>query len=264
LSTEKGQNVYGRVYVITNLLNGKRYVGQTTKTLRERFLKHKHKKVDTLIHKAIKEFGEKNFTIEELDIGYSREELHEKEIFYIRQLNTFEPNGYNLTVGGQGVKGYKFSEEERRRLSNSHKGYVMPQEQKDKISKSNKKPKTKQHAENISKGLKEYYKQNPISEEARKRMSEARKGIRHTEETKEKISKANKGRKMGEEEYKNYRIRTEAKMRKVRNVETGEEFTNVNVASKQFDNPKLAKQGIRRVCRGERKTYLGCRWEYID
>lgn len=256
-------NKFGSIYIIENTINGKQYVGQTITSLKRRFLKHCNDKTNTAIHGAIVKYGRENFTIREIDVAYSREELNEKEVFYIKQMNSKFPNGYNLTDGGEGVSGHKFSDESRKKLSESHKGYNMPQEQRDNIAKANRKPKTKEHAENISKGLKEFHKTKKVwTEEERIRRSEAQKGKRHTQETKDKISQKNKGRKLSEEEYLNYRARVDAKLKKVKNLDTGEVFNNVNVASELFENKNSAKKGIRRVCAGARKTFGGYRWEY--
>lgn len=94
----------GAVYLATNLINGKQYVGLTTTSLEERWERHLDqvsRKNASLIHKAIAKFGEENFTIEIIDSANSPEDLRAKERKWIKELNTLTPNGYNVTKGGE-------------------------------------------------------------------------------------------------------------------------------------------------------------------
>lgn len=89
------------IYKITNLLNGKIYVGQTQRSFEERISEHKyHGKL--YIDREIKKYGWENFKAEIIEECQTVEELNEREIFWIATLNTLKPNGYNLTVGGSG------------------------------------------------------------------------------------------------------------------------------------------------------------------
>lgn len=87
------------IYKITNKLNGKSYVGQSI-DIKRRWREHINNSSNSLIHKAIIKYGEDNFIFEILE-ECKRDYLNEKEIFYIKNLNTLYPNGYNLTPGGQ-------------------------------------------------------------------------------------------------------------------------------------------------------------------
>lgn len=86
------------VYCITNIINGKKYVGQSV-CIENRFQQHIHSKSNSEIHKAIEECGVQNFRFEIL-IACSKNELDEQEVKFIRLLDTYE-NGYNQTRGGQ-------------------------------------------------------------------------------------------------------------------------------------------------------------------
>lgn len=90
------------IYIITNKVNNKQYVGLTTKTIQERFWAHKYaasKNRGYYLHNAIRKYGENNFIVEHLDTAENLIELKKKEIFYIHKYNTYE-HGYNLTKGG--------------------------------------------------------------------------------------------------------------------------------------------------------------------
>ena len=86
------------VYKITNAANGKIYVGQTIHSLTTRW--HYHIKAalkgsTCAIHSAIRKYGRETFIVEELAVGDSLEDLNQKEAYYIVQLNTLAPAGYN-------------------------------------------------------------------------------------------------------------------------------------------------------------------------
>ncbi len=110
--------VFGVVYLIWNLINGKKYVGQTTKTVEERF--NKHAKTDSAIGNAIRKYGKKKFCYGVIVTCYSKEELDEKEKYFIAALRSKSPTGYNRTDGGDGVVGW--TDEMRARVSAANKG----------------------------------------------------------------------------------------------------------------------------------------------
>ena len=95
------------IYVITNKINNKQYVGKTIQSVKERFKEHKYRsKYGTHNHlplyAAIAKYTINNFTIEqkeEVEINL----LDDRESFWIKELNTLAPNGYNLTLGGEGT-----------------------------------------------------------------------------------------------------------------------------------------------------------------
>jgi group I intron endonuclease len=126
MNKESINNIYGRIYVITNLLNQKKYVGLTTKSLKERFQAHLNKAIieRSAVQRAIKKYGKENFIIEELDIAHSKEELYKKEEFWISKLNTFLGYGYNLTNGGGGIT--EMSQEIKDKISKSKTGKSVP------------------------------------------------------------------------------------------------------------------------------------------
>jgi len=116
--------MYGIIYKIENIVNGKVYIGQTTKTAEKRFKEHLiySKKRKYPIHNAIKKHGVENFKTEVIDYGMSREDLDEKEKMYIRFYNSIVPNGYNIQLGG--TTAGKFSEETKKKISKKLKGNI--------------------------------------------------------------------------------------------------------------------------------------------
>ena len=102
----------------------------------------------------------------------------------------------NKTFGGDGISGYVFSEETKKKLSEAHKGKTHSEESKRKMSEVNKgKTLSEEHKIKLS----EAKKGKTFSEESKRKMSEAHKGKTFSEEHKRKISETNKGRTLSEE-----------------------------------------------------------------
>ena len=92
-------NIIGIIYKITNRLTGKAYIGQTTGNLDKYWGSGKY------IIAAIKKHGKESFTKEVLKECKTENEMNEQEIFFIEKFNTKVPNGYNITIGGNGTRG---------------------------------------------------------------------------------------------------------------------------------------------------------------
>jgi len=88
------------IYKTTCLINGKIYVGQDF----HNDLKYYGSGI--YLKRAIKKYGKENFKKEIICECLSKEELNEKEKYWIKILNCKTPNGYNLTDGGNGGDTY--------------------------------------------------------------------------------------------------------------------------------------------------------------
>ena len=146
------------IYKWTNKINGKSYIGQT-KYPEKRINEHINSKDNKLFHKALRKYGVNNFTYIVLEDNLDENQLNEREMYWIQYYNTFY-NGYNLTIGGNATRGYKFTDEQKRNLSKAHKG--KPTWNKGKISESK-----------IGNHYKQGYK---CSDEQKKKMSESHLG----------------------------------------------------------------------------------------
>jgi len=125
-----------QVYLITNKINGTQYVGQTVRTLEQRWNSHVSVAMrgkGEYLAKAIKKYGAEQFTVETISLCESKEEMDFTEMFYIALLRTQRPSGYNLTAGGEGNLGWNPSEEIRSRMG-APKGTVWNAEAKAKRS----------------------------------------------------------------------------------------------------------------------------------
>ena len=108
--------MFGIIYIITNDFNSKVYIGQTQRTLEERWKEHKREKCsinehNMLIKRAILKYGEQHFKLKELE-RCAIEDLNAREIYYISLYDSYK-NGYNLTRGGQeGTKDLKLKDKQ--------------------------------------------------------------------------------------------------------------------------------------------------------
>ena len=140
----------GYIYKITNKINGKVYIGQTKKTIEERFQEHlKKAKIHTnrYLYDAMNKYGYENFIVSQIE-KCPDNNLDEKEIFWIAfyQSNN-KLYGYNMTAGGGGGNTWinnPYKKETSKRLSQANKGkkHKMSNEWKQNITQSNKEKKT--------------------------------------------------------------------------------------------------------------------------
>lgn len=163
----------GVIYLRTNKFNCKKYVGKTTdlKTRQKKWNNLSYRYAGPVINNARAKYGLDAFDFEILK-ECEDEELNYWEMYYIKELNTKAPNGYNLTDGGEGMTGYTHSEETRKKLSE--------------IVKKSYTEERKQYLREIQKGKR-------YSEESKQKMSKKAKGRKHSEETRKKISESHKG-----------------------------------------------------------------------
>ena len=100
------------IYIITNKLNKKKYVGQTSlENPMVRVNQHFNPKRGgnkSSIKSAIKKYGRGNFDIEIISYPEaSQKTLNSIEISMIKQLKTITPHGYNVLEGGKGISKIK-------------------------------------------------------------------------------------------------------------------------------------------------------------
>lgn len=126
------------VYLLTNLANGKRYVGKTSRPLEVRWQGHlgsaRRGDSDMLVCRAIKKHGSNAFKREVLE-ECSDARLGDTETFWIMLLGTHvSQGGYNLTLGGDGgLPGYKFSEASKEKMRQKALGRKHTEETKAKM-----------------------------------------------------------------------------------------------------------------------------------
>ena len=101
----------GYIYLITNRVNQKKYVGQTRTTIKERYKKHikTSRTSNRHLYCAMRKYGIENFIIEELEYVENDNQLDIREQYWISYYNSYY-NGYNETKGGSGNLQYNYDE----------------------------------------------------------------------------------------------------------------------------------------------------------
>lgn len=107
------------IYKITNKVNNKIYVGKTSSTIEERFKEHcsdskKERCEKRPLYDAMNKYGINQFTIEVIEQVPNDKIASEREMYWIKKLNTYigfeNCNGYNATLGGDSKRYYNYKE----------------------------------------------------------------------------------------------------------------------------------------------------------
>ena len=163
---------FNYTYVTTNLVNGKKYVGDhSTNNLEDGYIGS-----GNLFVQKVNEYGKENFSKEILEFFSTKQEAFTAQEKYIKKYkSSVRENGYNISPKGGHNIGGCFSEEtlEKLRIGSS-------------------KPKSKEHKERIKEGIKK-----AIKEGRYKRPDWT--GREHSNESKQKMSKSHIGKKMSKE-----------------------------------------------------------------
>lgn len=185
------------IYKITNMINGKAYIGQA-KNIERRWKTHitkhnnpKNKEYNKVLYCAMRKYGFENFEFEIL-IECEEELLDLMEIYYIEKYNTYihseNSNGYNMNKGGGGSKGAKRTRKQKKNLSIKAKERFK--------NKENCPFYGKKHTEESKNKSSESHKKENLSKETLEKMRNSALGRTHSEETKQKMKN---NRKYGKE-----------------------------------------------------------------
>ena len=161
--------------------SNKKYIGITSQNVKKRWQNGYGYKTNKYFWRAIQKYGWDNFEHEILFENLTVDEAKEKEIELIKLYNTYRPNGYNLTFGGDNISEKIFSEETRKKISNALKGRTLSHETKQKIS-------------NASNGENNYWYGKKLSQDHKNKIGEKHKGMKASDETRRKMSESHLGK----------------------------------------------------------------------
>lgn len=199
--------MYGYVYLTTNKINGKKYIGQHASSEFDKSYIGSGK----LILQAIKKYGKSNFECVILEECNTQDELDERERYYIEQSNAYSNDDYyNIALGGKCCQLEYQTEETKAKISKANSGKVRTEE-------------VKQHMREVCSGsrwmnngveqsyvLKEDV-QNYLDNGYEFGMLPGRKSSPATEERKQKISNALKNKPKSEEHAEKHKQALKAK-----------------------------------------------------
>jgi group I intron endonuclease len=249
----------GIVYLITNLVNNKKYVGITTRTIKIRWNEHvqdalNSKRKRCVLRNAIVKYGRDNFKIESIAefSNITEEELLDKESYYIEMYNTMVDDGEGYNLIRKSNQKLIMSEETKRKMSIAHSGEnnhfygkthteesleKMGQPRPNTVGDKNHyygSKHTKKIRKDISKKLKSYYTTH----------KHGRTGKTFTEESRKKMSLAQIGKKTGEssQHYDNRIFTFENRNSKETFIGTGYNFRiKYNIPSQQVSGLKIGR-----------------------
>ena len=155
-------NPYGLIYKVTNNINDKVYIGQTTGTLHKRKSRHESgsRKRKPLIHfhRALKKHSIEAFIWQTLEYCDNKEQLDEMEYHYIMQFNSYK-KGYNQTLGGESSYGRVCKNATKEKISRAKTGIPLSKEHKAKLSKMRRGvKKSPEHIKNVARAKSQYWK----------------------------------------------------------------------------------------------------------
>jgi len=161
-------NEFHYVYLTTNLITGKQYIGDRTcycKPEKDPYIGSGK----PAFERAKKKYGKLNFKKQIIEFFLTRQEAFDAQEKYIKQYNTIIPNGYNISPTGGSGKGGKLSESSKNKIKLKLLGIKHSDERRKNISKS--------HIGQIS-----YWKGKKLPKTVCKKISDSHKGKKQSEE----------------------------------------------------------------------------------
>lgn len=247
-----------QLYLITNNINNKKYIGQVIQTrgYLKRFKEHINSANNNskyLLHLAIKKYGSENFSVKLLLHNIPEDKINFYEVLWIEKFQTYYryDKGYNMTLGGQGTHGTLKTNEGRKISSIKMKQYWEEvKKDTEKYNKFCQQRKDFMTGRHFSKSHKEH-----LSQVAKKRIGDKNPFYNktHKQTTKDLISKAN------------------SKRIAMLDIDTGEclmIFNSIAEASnyiieKGITKNKNCNSRISKICRGVDKSAYGYGWKFI-
>ena len=256
------------IYCITNIINGKKYIGSNSND------NPKYYGSGTYIKKALKKYGKKNFKKEIINRVNDLQIMKELEEYWIEYFDAYNnPLFYNSTKYSAGLT--KFPENKKINISKANKGnkyhlgYKQSEFQKSQTKKANLGKKiSEEHKQKISNAVKgnKYALGNKLTDEQKLKISKSKTGHKSYKnpERGKKISKALKGKKRSIETINKLKKQGYSRYKPVIQYDIYgnfiQEFPSVKLAAKFFN--KISSSNIIDCCKLRKPTAFGYVWKY--
>lgn len=225
------------VYKITNLINGKCYIGLSL-NIERRFMEHrtpKNLRRRTNLAKAFRKYGLENFSFEILEECNDEKRMSELEMYYIAKYKA----EYNMNEGGLGNRGLVFTDDVKKVLSQKGKQQWARKTEEEKLAI-------------VKNNLKRPEKNHLVSEATREKLRQINLGKKYGEAAKAKRSASNKIAALGNQNGN----------KAVVSLKDGiiiKEYLSMVLAAKDLG---IHPTRITHVLKGRRKTTAGYEWKY--
>ena len=280
------------IYKHTCKINNKSYIGLTCQRIYKRWQNGLgYNATDQIFGRAVKKYGWENFEHEILDSDLTFEQANEREKYWIAYYHTYinDPlcNGYNMTAGGAGTAGHACSDETKQKISKAHLGkHLTPlhrQHIKEATTGKNNPFYGKHHTDETKEKIRQKALGRKVSDETKEKISKSSTGRIVSDETKQLLSKKLTGLKRSKEAKEHIhlaRLRVEAsrtaeeraalnkklseastRKRKVRCIETGDEFDSITAAAEFFG---ISVCALTNHLAGRNKSIKKLHFEFMD
>ena len=285
------ENHFNCIYMYVNKINKKVYIGKAKDFIKRH---EQHLKGDLIIDRALKKYGEENFSIVFLEEDVEDNlQLNQLEKFYISEYDSYckSGKGYNIAEGGNGgntLEGMTDEQYKKWCIKNaeSKKGKVVTDEARKNMSEAQKKLVQQEDYINPFKG-------KHHTEEQKQQWSEMKKGKQATHETKQKMSESHKqrwenmtdeektefGRKVSErqtgeknpmygkrltDEHKRKISENSPQKKKVHQYVLDGNYIQTFISISEAQRAVGIKSGVRLCCQGKIKQAGGYKWKYAE
>lgn len=271
---DKQKFSFSCIYLWTNNINGKVYVGQTQNFYQRMRQYMNQNDSHRIIGQAINKYGFDNFDIEILEKDLPLKELNMREQYWMDYYQSYNrSNGYNLCTEAGTTRGYKHTQQAKEMMSEKHKQIFI--KNPDKLKGENNPNYGKKASKETRQKMSESRKGNQnakgkhwtLNQEQRERRRQNALGNQYclgrqlTEYHRQRIIESNKSRFISNETRQKMSNSHKGKTaKKVRCIETNTVYNSITEAANAVN---ISMSGIINCCKGKQETCAHYHWEYV-